>query len=388
LAETQAASERQIAQRADFGIIRYANLWEDADVLVAALEPAAGKRFLSIASAGDNALALAAEGAEVVAADLSAAQLACVELRLAAIKRLDYEDVLAFFGVVTPEPHNGQPKGGEPKRDDRRATTYRQLRSELSAGARDFWDAHEGEIAGGFIHSGKFESYFRLFRRRVLPLVHGRRRIDELLSEKSLEARRAFYERVWNNRRWRWMFRIFFSRTVMGRKGRDPEFFRYVEGSVSDRILERTRYALTELPTHTNPYLRYILTGNYDPACALPRYLRPENFAKVREGAGRVTLYHGPIDAAAGELAGPGWDGFNLSDIFEYLGPGLSRDVYGKLLAHSRPGARFTYWNMLVPRRRPEEFAARVRSLDTLAAEQFARDTAFFYSALVVEEVV
>jgi S-adenosylmethionine-diacylglycerol 3-amino-3-carboxypropyl transferase len=378
LTDTPATRERQIAQRADFGIIRYANLWEDADVLCAALAPAPGKRMLSIASAGDNALALAAAGAEVVAADLSPAQLACVELRLAALGRLDYDDVLRFFGVAA----------GEPRPDQRRTATYRQLRSELSPAARDFWDAHEPEIVGGFIHAGKFESYFRLFRRRVLPLVHRRRTIEELLAEKSLAAQHEFYERRWNNRRWRWMFRIFFSRTVMGRKGRDPEFFRYVEGSVSDRILARTRYALTELPTSTNPYLRYILTGNYDPACALPRYLRPENFDKVREGAGRVRVYHGPIDAAAGDLAGAGWDGFNLSDIFEYLGPGLSRDVYGKLLAHARPGARLAYWNMLVPRRRPEEFADRVRSLDALAAEQFARDLAFFYSALVVEEVV
>jgi S-adenosylmethionine-diacylglycerol 3-amino-3-carboxypropyl transferase len=383
LTDTPAKSERQIAQRADFGIIRYANLWEDADVLCAALAPAPGKRMLSIASAGDNALALAAAGAEVVAADLSPAQLACVELRLAALRKLDYDDVLAFFGVTPPQQNSG-----EPRPDPRRMAKYRQLRNELSAAARDFWDAHEPEIVGGFIHAGKFESYFRLFRRRVLPLVHRRRTIDELLAEKSLAAQREYYEQRWNNRRWRWMFRIFFSRTVMGRKGRDPEFFRYVEGSVSDRILERTRYALTELPTHTNPYLRYILTGNYDPACALPRYLRPENFAAVREGARRVTVYHGPIDAAAGELGGAGWDGFNLSDIFEYLGPGLSRDVYRKLLEHARPGARFAYWNMLVPRRRPDEFAERVRSLDALAAEQFNRDLAFFYSALVVEEVL
>ena len=70
------------------------------------------------------------------------------------------------------------------------------------------------------------------------------------------------------------LFRVFFSRFVMGRLGRDPEFFRYVEGSVSDRILSRTRHALTVLPTHANPFLAYILTGNYGDA--LPRYLRPE----------------------------------------------------------------------------------------------------------------
>ena len=64
-----------------FHFIRYANCWEDADVLCEALQPRKGMRILSIASAGDNSLALLAEGAEVVAADLSIAQLACLELR-------------------------------------------------------------------------------------------------------------------------------------------------------------------------------------------------------------------------------------------------------------------------------------------------------------------
>jgi S-adenosylmethionine-diacylglycerol 3-amino-3-carboxypropyl transferase len=43
---------------------------------------------------------------------------------------------------------------------------------------------------------------------------------------------------------------------------------------------------------------------------------------------------------------------------------------------------------MLAPRRRPEALAARLRPREDLAGPLFARDKAFFYSALVVEEVV
>ncbi|HXC65465.1 MAG TPA: DUF3419 family protein, partial [bacterium] len=52
--------------------IRYASVWEDADVLCQALAPVAkGGRLLSIASAGDNALALLTLGpSRVVAADM------------------------------------------------------------------------------------------------------------------------------------------------------------------------------------------------------------------------------------------------------------------------------------------------------------------------------
>lgn len=118
-----------IDERADFGIIRYANCWEDADVLCAALEPSPGKRILSIASAGDNALALLAAGCEVVAADLSPAQLACVELRAAAFRELDYKDTLAFLGVTG---------------SSERLVTYRMLANRLSAKARAYWDIANG----------------------------------------------------------------------------------------------------------------------------------------------------------------------------------------------------------------------------------------------------
>jgi S-adenosylmethionine-diacylglycerol 3-amino-3-carboxypropyl transferase len=365
------AVERHIRERADFGLIRYASCWEDADVLCAALQPAAGKRILSIASAGDNALALVAEGAEVVAVDLSPAQLACVELRCAGFRRLAHEELLGFLGVA-------------PAAD--RAATYARLRADLSGGAAAFWDAHPDWIRRGAVHAGRFERYFEIFRTRVLPLIHGRRAVLELLREKGRDEREAFYAGRWDNRRWRWLFRLFFGRFAMGRLGRDPEFFRYVEGSVAERILARTRHALTALPTHSNPYLRSILTGSFAPA--LPRYLRPENHARVRAGLARLALVRGSVEEAAAEHAGArGFDGFNLSDIFEYLDPGTCRAIYGELLRFARPGARLAYWNMLVPRRAPPEHAGRVRHLAELSRDLLEQDRAFFYSAFVVEEV-
>ena len=80
-------AETDIAKRAAFDAIRYAQVWEDADILVAALRPKKGDTVVSIASAGDNALALLAEGPErVIAVDLNPAQLACVRLRIAAYR--------------------------------------------------------------------------------------------------------------------------------------------------------------------------------------------------------------------------------------------------------------------------------------------------------------
>lgn len=361
-------SADRIESRARFDYVRYANVWEDADVLCQALQPGPGKRILSIASGGDNCFALAADGANVVAVDLSPAQLAMCELKRAAVRALEYGELLAFIGIRA---------GAD------RATTYRAIAPHLPDHARAFWDARPHEIRDGIVHAGKFERYFAIFRNRVVPLIHSRRAVAELLAVKDRQARTAFYDDVWNNWRWRLMFRLFFSRRVMGLAGRDPEFFRYVEGSVAERILKRTEYAFTVLPTHSNPYLNFIFTGRYGDA--LPRYLDPARYAQLRAGMDRITFVRGAVQDVA--VSHAPFDGFNLSDIFEYLDPPTCAAIYETLVAAARPAARVAYWNMLVPRRRPASAAERVRSLDERADALFAVDRAFFYSAFVLEEV-
>jgi S-adenosylmethionine-diacylglycerol 3-amino-3-carboxypropyl transferase len=353
---------------ARFDFLRYAAVWEDADILCDALAPAARDgRVLSIASAGDNALALlTCDPAEVVAVDLSAPQLAACELRIVAWRHLDREPLLAFLGVTALADRLG---------------VYRGLRMELSPEARSYWDAHARAIAGGVIHAGKFERYLRGFRRFVLPLVHSRRTIERLLAERSREERERFYAEEWDTARWRLVFRLFFSRAVMGRMGRDPQFFAHVEGTVGDRILARTRHALTALPIHRNPYATYIMTGSYGDG-ALPLYLRAEAWKPIRDRLDRVRLLRLPAQDAPGQF-----DAYNLSDIFEYMPPAVHDATYAALVEKARPRARLAYWNMLAPRSRPEALAARVQRRPDVADPLFERDNAWFYSAFHVDEV-
>jgi S-adenosylmethionine-diacylglycerol 3-amino-3-carboxypropyl transferase len=361
---------RAIEARLKMDSIRYANCWEDADVLCLALEPQPGRRILSVGSAGDNSLALLAEGAEVVVADLSLAQLAAIEIRKVAFARLEYEELLPFLGVSAASD---------------RLRTYAGLRSELSESSRDQWDANPGLVAAGVIHAGKLERYFRLFRRRILPWIHSARQSEVLLLEKDPQQRRDYYDRTWNTWYWRTLFRLFFSRFVMARLGREREFFRYAEGTVAERVFQRTEYALRELGTHDNPYLEYILRGTFQ--SALPRYLQPNRFAAIRSGLERLTLMPGPIEAVGRAHRGAGFEGFNLSNIFEYLAPNDAAAVYCRLFDLAKPGARLAYWNTFVPRSAPEQLGTRVRHLAEFSEQLFRRDRAFFYQRFLVDQV-
>jgi S-adenosylmethionine-diacylglycerol 3-amino-3-carboxypropyl transferase len=359
----------EVSQRADFSAIRYAQCWEDADILFAALEPAPGKRCLSIASAGDNTLALLAGSPDyVLAVDLSPAQLACLELRVAAYRDLQHLELLQLIGSV-------------PCQD--RARLYSRCRQRLSLGALDFWDARSTLVDKGIGTVGKFEQYFRIFRMRVLPLVHSRTRIARLLKAKPKVQRIAFYEREWNNWRWQAFFRLFFSRRLMGALGRSPAFFQYVEGNVATRILDRTRFALTELEPAENPYMQWILNGTHNGV--LPFALREENFEPIRRNLDKLEWRCSSIEDALNQDGS--FDCFNLSDIFEYM----SQESYEQLLRciseRSKSGARLAYWNMLAPRSRPDSMDRVLEPLRELSRALFAQDKAFFYSAFIVERV-
>lgn len=358
----------RIGQRAQLEDVRCANVWEDADVLCEALRPAPGMRILSIASGGDNCFALAEAGAEVVAVDLSEAQLAILELKRTAIRALDYPSLLAFLGIWPAS---------------NRLETYARIEGGLPAFARAFWDARRDHIRDGIVHAGTLERYLATFRRRLVPLLHDRETVHELLREKDRRSRIVFYETRWDNWRWRLMFRVIFSRLVMRFMRREPENFRHVEGSVADRILLRTEYAFTKLPTHTNPFLHFICTGEF--GVTLPRYLAPERFLSLRDAMSRITIVRGSVEHAA-QLHAP-FDGFNLSHIFEYLDPLSCAAIYRTIVDAAQPGARVAYWNLLVPRERPDVLADRVRPLRDEADALFARDRAFFYNAFVLEEV-
>lgn len=359
---------------ADFSFIRYAQVWEDADVLVRAMALKPGAQALSIASAGDNAFALLTQRpGRVVALDLNPAQLACVDLRRAAYVELEHGEFLELMG-------------SRPSR--RREELYQRCRPLLVPAYRDFWDGNAPLIRAGAAAGGKFERYFAKFRRVILPLVQSRKNVETLLSGLPAREREVFYAQKWDTWRWRALFRVFFSRRVMGSLGRDPSFFNYVRGPVAERILARTRHALTELNPAENPYLQWILTGTH--RTALPYAWREEHYELIRENVDRLELAQASLgDWLRQEASGSGelYSGFNLSDIFEYLSENDYHRLLEQILAASRPGARLVYWNMLAPRRRPEYLAARLEPQTQLADRLHLLDKAFFYSALVIEEV-
>ena len=182
------------------------------------------------------------------------------------------------------------------------------------------------------------------------------------------------------------MFRLFFSRWMMARLGRAPEFFRYVEGGIAEPLLARTCHAMTDLDPAANPYLQWIVAGRH--ATALPLALRPEHFETIRANLDRLEWHCESVEEYLPRAAERTFDRYNLSDIFEYMSEADCHALLETLASRGTGGGRLLYWNLFVPRSRPEHLAAKLRPLTGLAADLHAEDKAFFYRRLVIEEVL
>ena len=255
--------------------IYYSQCWEDPYVLLDGLEIDSSDRILSITSGGCNSLALLLrDPMEVVALDMNPAQNNFFELKVAAIKHLPYEKMLAFMGV-------------NPSRNRRRM--FEVLETHLSGGAKAWWRSNVRLLDDGLIHVGQLERYFRFFSAFVLPFIHSKKMVLFLFKEKTQKQQRDFYAKSWNTWRWRFFVKIFFSRALASRAGRNKNLFRFVDDSnITDLYLNKVENAICNEPWN-NYFLRYIFTGGYDERY-LPPYLVEKNVEIIKNRLDRLKI--------------------------------------------------------------------------------------------------
>ena len=376
--------------RVDFSLIRYSQCWEDTEVLLESLDIQENDICFGILSAGDNVFSMLAENPKkVMALDISFPQIALAKLKKEVFNSLSYEEMLEFMGVM---------------KSDKRIEIYDRIRENLDKEVKEYWDFNKDAIEKGIIHAGKFEKFFKIFREKILPFVHSKKRIEKLLEKKSRQERIEYYDKYWNNFRWKLMFKLFFSKYIVGKLGRDKEFFRYAEKNISEEMKERSRYALCELNPYENPYINYILTGNYRKDC-LPYFLRKENFDKIRRNLHKVEIFQSSVEEYLDQIDFK-INKFNLSDIFEYMSAENYSKLMEKIYDNAENNALLAYWNLIVERNSEKlgyketdceiivngkeknvngRKYERMKELDRKLHE---KDMTFFYTDFVVEKVM
>ena len=256
----------------------YNTCWEDPRLDRRALDLQPTDNVLVITSAGCNALdyTLCAPN-HVYAVDMNPRQNALLDLKIAGIKGLEFEDFFRLFG------YGHHPDGRKLYRD--------KLRAALPPWSQNYWDKWIK-----FFHtpgrpfyfrgtSGYFARMIKIYTDRVIRV---RGYIDAALDAKSLAEQREVYEKHLKQRFWTWFMRFAMNRDMtLSMLGVPRAQRRQVEsqykGGIVQFIQDCVEAVFCKLPLADNYFWRVYMKGEYSKTCC-PEYLKEDQFHKLKGG--------------------------------------------------------------------------------------------------------
>jgi S-adenosylmethionine-diacylglycerol 3-amino-3-carboxypropyl transferase len=319
----------------------YNTCWEDPRLDRQALQLTAADRVVMITSAGCNALDYALTGpAHIHAVDINPRQNALLELKLAGIRTLTFEDFYQFFG-----------KGSHP---DSRRLYRRHLRSALPFQAREYWDSHLDYFSGrgarnSFYFHGTAGFCAHLVNCYIDRIAKLRKRIDDMLAADSLSAQQGLYFDHVHRYFWkRWVAWLAGRNTTLYLMGvPDPQIHQIKRhySSVSVFIKECLDAVFGHLPLADNYFWRVYLTGRYTRTCC-PEYIKADNFTRLKSGlVDRITTHTSTLTEFLRQNPEP-ISRFVLLDHMDWLstfGRNLLQEEWQAIVDRATPNARIIW---------------------------------------------
>lgn len=268
-----------------FNLVHRSNLvyntcWEDPRLDRVALQLGPDDTIVVITSAGCNTLDyVLQEPKHVYAVDMNPRQNALLELKLAAIRQLDYETFFSLFG-----------RG----RVDKAKALYREsLREELTPLSRRFWDSHFRRFFSGrgwrpsFYFYGSSGLFARLVNSYIDRIAKVRSDVEYVLDCDSVDEQRKMYEKL-HSVFWtpflRWLLRRDTTLSMVGvPRAQREQVEKDYEGGIEGFVEDCVKAVFADLPLKDNYFWRVYLTGEYTADCC-PEYLKPENFQRLKDG--------------------------------------------------------------------------------------------------------
>lgn len=349
--------------------IYYASVNEDWRTEREALQLGPADMVLCVTGSGDRPLdLLALSPRRVVAIDRNPEQNHLLALKVAAMRRCDYGDFVAFMGL----------EGAAPAW---RREAFASLSGDLDPDARAFWASRLPMIERGVIYQGRWERFYRRaagVARRLRP-----RALPRLFEFEDLEAQRGFLRQTWDCPSWRLLFRAVCSRAVSRFLLRDPAYYAHRAVAAGPWLYGRMTRLLERCLARDSFMVSLVLRGRLSPF-DLPPYLDPVGYQQIRGRLDRLSVVTADLLEFTAERAGA-FSRFSLSDVPSLL----SRPAFERLLeslAHGAArGARVVIRQFLtrydVPRRLVDAFH-RDRGLERRLALE---DHAFAYEFLIAQ---
>jgi S-adenosylmethionine-diacylglycerol 3-amino-3-carboxypropyl transferase len=316
----------------------YNQCWEDPDLDNAVLGIGPEDRIVTITSAGCNALDyLLQDPASIHCVDVNPYQNALLELKIAAIAALRYQQFFEMFG-------NGRIVG-------HRRIYHEHLRPQLTAAAQAVWDRkidyfdHDG--AGLYYHgtAGFFARTVCLYLKSIRGL---RGELEQFQYIFDLDEQASFYRERIAPKLWSPAIRFLMRRSaVLSLLGipreQCVEIRRSGRTSLDSFIEERVEKTFTTVPMYGNYFWRVYINGSYAPGCC-PNYLKRENFNFLRNRTGRIQIQTRTLTDCLRSTS-ERFSVFVLLDHMDWLScePRLLEEEWRAIIDRAAPGARIIY---------------------------------------------
>ncbi len=352
-----------------FQTLNYASVNEDWRTEAEALRPGPEDAVLCVTGSGDRPLNLLALGPRrVVAIDVNAAQNHLLALKVAAMRRLEYDEFAAFVGLAPADPRW-------------RRDVFLALAGDLDPEPQAFWAARPQMIEMGVIYQGRWERFYR--RAAALARLVRPHAIPRLFELDDLEAQRRFLRENWDCPLWRLLFQAVCSPVVSRLVLRDPAYYADRAVPAGRWLYQRMMGLLEHCLARDSFMVSLVLRGRLSPF-DLPPYLEPAGYRVIRARLNRLSAVTANLIAFTAGQAGV-FSRFSLSDVPSFLSACEFDDLLEWVARCAAPRARVVIRQFLTRYEVPQPLAdafGRDRDLERRLA---AEDHAFAYDFLIAE---
>jgi S-adenosylmethionine-diacylglycerol 3-amino-3-carboxypropyl transferase len=360
----------------------YTQIWEDPEVDLEALQLRPDNHIVAIASGGCNVLSyLVDDPARITAVDLSQAHVALNRLKLMALNRLpSWETYYRFFGAADDEANV--------------AAYDRLIAPHLDARSRVYWEGRSLQQLGRRrISIFARNAYRHGVLGRFIGVTHALCRaygvdLNELLSARTLEEQRAFFETalapLFDKRAVRWATA---NRLSLYGLGIPPAQYEALAGGSDMRhvLRQRLERLACGFSLDDNYFAWQAFGRSYaeNASGPLPPYLRREHFDTLRARADRVEVLNRSITEYLAGCADASRDRYVLLDAQDWMTDAQLNALWAEITRTARPGARAIFRTAAEPSLLPGRVAPAILDRWRYEAEQSqalaARDRSAIY---------
>jgi len=265
-----------------------------------------------------------------------------VELKIAAIKTLEYEDFWKMFG-----------EGALPQFSTK---YYPRLRQHLSAESKRYWDSKSFYFDGKGLKKSFYwrgtcgtVAWLVSWYVRLIPGLNDA--LQALLAAKTVEEQKVIYHKFVAPRLWNKLINgLIRSELYLSWTGiplPQQKLLASTAGShetVGEWIKAQLEIVCAELPMQDNYFWRVYIDGRYTKDCC-PEYLKKENFAKLKTLVGRITITTDTISEFLVKTPHQKISTFILLDHMDWMAekPALLTEEWNAIFANATEKPKFLW---------------------------------------------